>query len=164
MSVDIVPRFFRVQDRPGASRVLSRVDWSLLAAVAALSTFGLLFIFSATYHTGGSGGFLARQGIGLTVGFIAMTFLALVPYQVFQTYAKGVYLVSVGVLIVTLLIGTKLRGSRSWIDLGPLYFQPVEVTRLALAVALAAYADARCRSMGTWGGAVPAGGGHQIGG
>ncbi len=125
MSVDIVPRFFRVQERPGASRVLSRVDWSLLASVAALSTFGLLFIFSATYHAGNSSGFLARQGIGVAVGFVAMTVLALVPYQVFQTYAKGVYGASLAVLVLTLLVGTRLRGSRSWIDLGPLYFQPV---------------------------------------
>lgn len=153
--VEIVPRFFRVSERSGAPRVLSRIDWSLLAAVMALATFGMLFIFSATAHTGGASGFLARQGLGIAVGFVAMVFLALLPYQVFQTYARGVYAVGAVVLVATLVFGTRLRGSRSWIDLGPVYFQPVEVVRLLLAAALAAYADRRYREIRQWTGALP---------
>ncbi|TXH29092.1 MAG: hypothetical protein E6Q99_01445, partial [Elusimicrobia bacterium] len=153
--VEIVPRFFRVNERSGAPRVLARIDWSLLAAVLTLATCGVLFIFSATSHTGGASGFLARQSLGILVGFLAMVFLALLPYQVFQTYARGVYLTGVVVLIATLVFGTRLRGSRSWIDLGPVYFQPVEVVRLAMAAALAAYADRRYREVRQWTGAVP---------
>ena len=111
--VEIVPRFFRVNERPGAHRVLSRIDWSLLAAVLALATFGVLFIFSATAHTGGASGFLARQSLGIVVGFLAMVFLALLPYQVVQTYARGVYVAGAVVLMATLVFGTRLRGSRS---------------------------------------------------
>ncbi|MBK8127256.1 MAG: FtsW/RodA/SpoVE family cell cycle protein [Elusimicrobia bacterium] len=58
-------------------------------------------------------------------------------------------------LLVTLIFGTRLRGSRSWLDLGPVYFQPVEVVRLALAAALAAYADRRYREVRQWAGPCP---------
>lgn len=153
--VEIVPRFFRVNERSGAPRVLARLDWSLVAAVLTLATFGFLFIFSATAHTGGASGYLTRQGLGIFIGFLAMVFLAFLPYQVFQTYARGVYATGAVVLLVTLVFGTRLRGSRSWIDLGPVYFQPVEVVRLALAAALAAYADRRYREVRQWAGAVP---------
>ncbi len=155
MRVEIVPRFFRVGETTGGLRVLARLDWSLLAAVIALSTMGLLFIFSATIQGGHASAYLSRQGLGLGIGFLAMSLLALIPYQVFQTYAKSVYLASLFLLVFTLLVGTRLRGSRSWIDLGGIYFQPVEVTRLALAVALAAYVDARGRDVRQWTGAIP---------
>ena len=156
MTTEIVPQFFRVGDSAGSPKVLARLDWSLLAAVLALAVMGILFIFSATFQGGHASAFLVRQGLGFGVGLLAMIFLALLPYQVFQTYAKGVYAASVVLLILTLVIGSRLRGSRSWIYLGGLYFQPVEVTRLALAIALAAFANARSRDILHWRGSVPA--------
>jgi hypothetical protein len=155
MNPEIVPRFFRVGESTGSHKVLARLDWSLLASVMALAVMGLLFIFSATLQGGHVSSYMVRQGLGLAVGIVAMVFLALLPYQVFQTYAKGVYGFSVALLIFTLLFGTRLRGSRSWIDLGSLYFQPVEITRLGLAVALAAYANARSRDLHQWRGSIP---------
>ncbi|MBL8024269.1 MAG: rod shape-determining protein RodA [Elusimicrobia bacterium] len=152
---DIVPHFFRVGNSSPSPRMLARVDWSLLAAVLALSVMGILFVFSATLQGGHASNYLWRQGLGLGVGLLAMVFLTLLPYQVFQTYAKGVYVVSVALLVLTLVVGTRLRGSRSWIDLGSVYFQPVEVTRLGLAIALAAYAVARSRNLRYWSGAIP---------
>jgi rod shape determining protein RodA len=155
MTREIVPRFSRVSERTGAARILARVDWSLLAAVAALVTFGALFIFSATFHGGQASAFLSRQFLGIAVGAAAMVFLAILPYPVLQTYAKGIYAASVGLLLLTLVVGVRLRGSRSWIDLGPVYFQPVELTRLALAVALATYVDSRSRDIRHWTGMAP---------
>ncbi|MBK8574380.1 MAG: FtsW/RodA/SpoVE family cell cycle protein [Elusimicrobia bacterium] len=155
MTPDIVPRFFRVGESSGSHKFLARLDWSLLVAVMALAVMGMLFIFSATLQSGHAGSFMARQGLGFAVRGVAMIFLALLPYQVFQTYAKGVYGISTLLLILTLLVGTRLRGSRSWIDLGNIYFQPVEITRLGLAVALAAYANVRARDLRYWRGSVP---------
>lgn len=155
MTPEIVPRFFRVGESKGSQKVLARLDWSLLVSVLALSVMGILFIFSATLQGGHASTFMVRQSLGLAVGIVAMFFLALLPYQVFQTYAKGVYGVSVALLIFTLLFGSRLRGSRSWIDLGSVYFQPVEITRLGLAVALAAYANARSRDLFQWRGSIP---------
>jgi rod shape determining protein RodA len=154
MTPDIVPRFFQRGEPTGVRKVLARLDWSLLAAVLALAVMGMLFIFSATLQGGHSGSYMARQGLGFSVGVVAMLFLAFLPYQVFQTYAKGVYVISTVLLGLTLVAGTRLRGSRSWIDLGTVYFQPVEITRLGLAVAIAAYASARTRDLRQWRGSI----------
>jgi cell division protein FtsW (lipid II flippase) len=128
---EIVPQFFRVGESGRSQRFFARLDWSLVGAVAALTGVGLLFIFSAKGQGGQASAFLARQGLATAVGVLAMGVLTLFPYSVFQTYAKGIYLASVAALAATLVVGTRLRGSRSWIDLGTFYFQPVEVTRLA---------------------------------
>jgi rod shape determining protein RodA len=150
MTPEIVPQFFRVGESGRSHRFLARLDWSLVGAVLALTALGLMFIFSAKLQGGQAPSFLARQGLATAVGLLAMGVLALLPYSVFQTYAKGIYVASVVALAATLVVGTRLRGSRSWIDLGTFYFQPVEVTRLALAVALAAYAAARERDLRYW--------------
>ena len=155
MIEEIVPRFFRGGKPAVSHKVLARLDWSLLSAAIGLSVLGILFIFSATLQGGQVTSYMVRQGLGLGVGLLGMIFLALLPYQVFQTYAKGVYVLSVALLVFTLLFGTRLRGSRSWIDLGSLYFQPVEITRLGLAVAIAAYANVRSRDLHYWQGSIP---------
>ncbi|HMX43996.1 MAG TPA: FtsW/RodA/SpoVE family cell cycle protein, partial [Elusimicrobiota bacterium] len=136
MTVEITPRFFRAAPRSTLGHVASRLDWSLLAAALALAVIGVLFIFSATFHGGHATGFLTRQISALAVGVVAMVFLALLPYPVFQTYAKGLFVFSWILLLATLVFGTRLRGSKSWINFHWFYFQPVEVTRLLLAVGL----------------------------
>lgn len=158
MPVEITPRFFRVQESSWTARLVSRLDWSLLGAVFLLSVLGVCFIFSATSHGNTTAGFLSRQITALVVGFVAMAGLALLPYQVFQTYARGIYIAGIFLLVFTLVAGTRMRGSKSWINLHWFYFQPVELVRLILAIALAAYADAKWRDMKYWTGLlVPAG-------
>lgn len=155
MTVEITPRFFRTAPQSTLGHVASRLDWSLLAAALALAVIGVLFIFSATFHGGHATGFLTRQISALAVGVVAMVFLALLPYPVFQTYAKGLFVLSWILLLATLVFGTRLRGSKSWINFHWFYFQPVEVTRLLLAVGLAAIAEARSREIRHWPGLVP---------
>jgi rod shape determining protein RodA len=152
--VEITPRFFRVTESSLPGRLVSRLDWSLVGAAVALAGLGVFFIFSATFHGGHSAAFLTRQISALGVGVLGMIALALLPYQVFHTYARGVYWVGIFLLLMTLVLGTRLRGSKSWINLHWFYFQPVELTRLILAIALAAYADAKWRDMKYWTGLI----------
>ena len=148
--VEIIPQFFRTTEESMFRRWLGRLDWSLVVAALGLSLTGLAFVYSATAHAGLGGGFVARQGSAMLLGLGGMVFLVFLPYQVFQTYARPVFLASTLVLVAVLIVGTRLRGSKSWINLGFFYLQPVEVTRLGLIVGLAAYAEARVRDMGNW--------------
>jgi rod shape determining protein RodA len=145
---DIIPKFFHAKGETVAGRWLGRLDWSLMAAALGLASLGLLFVFSASAHEGRGTALLVRQGMAMGVGVAGMTLLALLPYQVFQTYARPVYIAGMLLLAAVLVGGTRLRGSRSWFNLGIFYFQPVELSRMAIAVALSAYAEARWREMG----------------
>lgn len=154
MTVDITPRFFRSHGDSYLGRTLARLDWHLFWASLALALMGIFFIYSATFRAGQGHAFLIRQCTALLLGLGGMAFLMLLPYQVLQTYARGIYVLAVVLLVAVLVVGVRLRGSRSWFDLQLFFFQPVEVTRLALAVALAAYADARHRELRDWQGLV----------
>jgi rod shape determining protein RodA len=147
---EITPRFYRASGDSAAHRLLGRMDWPLFAAVLALSLTGLFFIYSATAQSGGGPGFLARQSAALVLGLAGMAVCVVVPYQVLSTYARGIFWTSIGVLLLLLVFGVRLRGSRSWFHFHWFYFQPVELTRLALVVAMAAYADERFREMRDW--------------
>ncbi len=153
--VEIVPQFFRTAEENLFKRWLARLDWSLVGAALGLSALSLAFVYSATAHGGHGGAFVARQGTAVLMGLTGMMFLAFLPYQVFQTYARPVYIATVLVLLAVLVAGSRLRGSRSWFHLGFFYFQPVELTRLGLAVALSAYAAVRSRDMEDWRAMIP---------
>jgi rod shape determining protein RodA len=131
-------------------RLAVRLDWGLLAAVLALAGVGLLLIHSATFRGGMGTGFVARQAVAWAAGLTGMAVLALVPYQVFQTYARGIYGFGVALLIAVLAVGVRQRGSKSWFDLGVVHFQPVEIARLCALVGLAAWADLRRRDIHRW--------------
>jgi rod shape determining protein RodA len=148
--VEIVPKFFKASDETPFRRWLGRLDWSLVAAALGLSLMGIMFVYSAMASSGEGAGFVGRQGTALLFGMAGMTFLAVLPYQVLQTYVKPIFVSGILILVAVLIVGTRLRGSRSWFNLGILYFQPVELTRLSLAVALSAFAAARFRDMGEW--------------
>lgn len=154
MSAEIIPKFFRPREESIVARFLRHMDWSLLGAALLLALGGILFIYSSSFHGERAATLLTRQGAALAVGLFGLTILTIVPYQVFQTYARGVYVAGAALLVLTLLVGTRLRGSKSWIDLHLFYFQPIEVVRLALAVSLAAWADARPRHLREWTGVV----------
>jgi rod shape determining protein RodA len=147
MSVEITPRFFRSDSDTWGTRVIARLDWGLFAASLLLALLGIVFIYSATAHGGHGQSFVLRQSLALLAGVAGMAFLMALPYQVLQTYAKHIFLISLVLLVAVLVIGVRLRGSKSWFYFYWFYFQPVEVTRLALVVAVAAYADLRVREM-----------------
>jgi len=143
MTVRIEPRFLQGENQNPGMRLLARLDWGLVLAVVVLTCVGCFFIFSATLHNGRASFLLTRQISAACVGSVALVFLTLLPYQGFQTYHRLVYGFCLFLLVVTLVFGVSLRGSRSWIDLGPIYFQPIEVVRLGLATVLASLACRR---------------------
>lgn len=147
---DIIPRFFRSDEDSIFRRVFARLDWGLLTAALVLSAIGLFSIYSATSATGQSQMFVTRQGAALVAGLLLMIIFILLPYQIFKTYAAGLYLASIVILICVLFFGVRLRGSRSWFNLHIFYFQPVEVTRLILAMVLAAFVDRYYRELRDW--------------
>lgn len=155
---EIAPRFYRGLDDSWLHRTVARLDWGLFFAALGLSVMSLFWVFSATSQGGHGHSYLVRQMAALAVGVAGMTFLVILPYQVLQTYWRWIFGLSLVALVMVLLFGVRMRGSRSWFHFHWFYFQPVEVTRLALAVALAGYADVRFRDLREWSGlAVPFG-------
>lgn len=120
------------------------LDLTLLLSSLAIAGMGLLMVYSATRQKQESAGldpafFLKRQAVYLVLGLVAMAVVVLVDYRHLRDYAPVLF----GVIILTLLLvisplGTSRRGTQAWFQLGGFQFQPSEVAKVVLILALAA--------------------------
>ncbi len=88
----------------------------------------------------------AKQILWIGLGGIVFFFTYLIFYVIrFWNRMWFLYaLVGVGLFVTTLIFGETVNGSRNWIDLGPLSFQPAEVTKILYIMFLA------CKYSGSW--------------
>jgi rod shape determining protein RodA len=128
-------------------RKLLGLNWLLLANMLALAIFGVIAIYSATYmrDDGIAGEFWRKQANWVALGFVASVVTSLIDYRWIRWGALPMYLAGIGFLILTKFMGTKVYGSRSWLHLGPINFQPAQVAVVAgimvLALFLSQYRD-----------------------
>ncbi len=111
------------------------LDPPLLGGVTLLAILGSVVLYSAADQ---STAVLVKQFVRLGIGFVAMITIAqFSPRQLLRLtpliYAGGVLL-----LIIVFFVGTG-RGADRWLDLGFLRFQPSEVMKLGVPLAVAWY-------------------------
>lgn len=126
-------------------------DYGLLLGVAATVAVGLVVLYSASsvvgFQTYGSASFFVKQQVlkGVLPGFVLLWVAARLPYQWWAKVSLTAALVAVAMLVATFIpgIGAEHRNVRSWIDLGPLSFQPGELAKLALVLYFARWMSSR---------------------
>jgi len=112
-----------------------------LLLVAVLTIFGLVMLLSASTPTASvkfknSYYFFIRQFAFVAVGFVLMFIFANIDYKRFKPYVNLFYVIC-GVLLFLVflpIIGVSLNGSRRWINLGFMNFQPSELAKLSVAM------------------------------
>jgi rod shape determining protein RodA len=122
-------------------RKLLGLNWLLLANMLALAIFGVIAIYSATYmrEDSLSAEFWRKQANWVAVGFFAFMVTSLIDYRWIRWGALPMYLAGLIFLILTKFIGTKVYGSRSWLHLGPINFQPAQLAVVAGIMVLALF-------------------------
>lgn len=119
------------------------LDPALVAAILAVSLFGIAMIYSAgVVFVPDAVTKVAwiRQSLWLVIALVAFTGLSRVPLRWIEWVAVPSYAFSIVLLAATLVIGTgrgTAAGVKSWIDLGPIGFQPAEVAKIATILMLA---------------------------
>ena len=119
-----------------APQFLKSFDWLLLSMALVLCSIGLLEIHSATLRAGAENFFL-RQLVWLAVAIGCMFIISAIDYHTLSDGIAWLYLGGVLILGWTLLSGHAVAGSRSWIDFGLFRFQPSELMKMIVVVALA---------------------------
>src|SRR5438093_8391216 len=122
-------------------RKLLGQNWLLLLTMLALAIFGVVAIYSATSTRADSNAvdFWRKQANWVVVGVFAFMLTSLIHYRWIRWGALPVYLVVIVFLILTKFIGTKVYGARSWLDLGPINFQPAQLAVVAGIMVLALF-------------------------
>lgn len=116
-------------------------DYTTLFTVILLVLFGIVMIFSASSYVASTRSeynydmfmFLKKQTFAVSLGFVAMFFMANFNYRKLQKIALPLYLISNGLLIFVFLFGVVKKGAKRWINL-PLVgsFQPSELAKVAI--------------------------------
>jgi rod shape determining protein RodA len=113
-------------------------DWLLLTAALILSVISLIEIYSSTMAQQ-SDEFFVRQLIWVIVGIVFLFVVAAIDYHIIAEHIPSLYVLGVGALVYTLALGHRVAGSKSWVQLGPAAFQPSELVKMVVVVALARY-------------------------
>ncbi len=117
----------------------------LFLAVLGLLVIGIVMLFSTSAFARDSHGdiyfFIRRQAIWFGIGLVVCTFAALVDYHFWQrTWWLWFALALVALALCYFPhIGMRINGSRRWVGLGPVTFQPSELAKLAAIFFLAAW-------------------------
>lgn len=124
-------------------------DKPLLLIILALLGFGLIMVFSASTVVsrelyGSHTRIFARQLIYVLLGLAALLVTMTVDYHRYQRRALVYAFLSATVLLLLLvLLIPEAKGVRRWIRIGPLNFQPSELTKLAVVFFTSYYLTAR---------------------
>jgi rod shape determining protein RodA len=119
-------------------RLREYFDWPVVVTVLLLMTCGLVNLYSATLTPGMPPDRLFwMQCAYAFVGLVAMFIATIVDYRVLERLAYAIYGLAVGLLVLVKVIGVARGGAQGWISLGPVNFQPIEFTKLALVIVLA---------------------------
>ena len=113
-------------------RKLIGMNWLLLAVTVGLSIFGVMAIYSATYMR--EEVYLTemwrRQIVWLAIGIGVFFVAALIDYRAWLNHVSFpliMYLGGLGFLVLTHFIGRTTYGARSWLEIGPISFQPAQL-------------------------------------
>jgi cell division protein FtsW len=138
-----------------------QLDWVLFITAVALTSFGLVMVYSAssviaevrygygTYH------FLVRQSIAAAVGFLTLTIISQTDYRKLSSPAWAFS--GIGLSITALLAVYPLDPKHRWIHLAGVQVQPSEFAKPALVIFLAWFVTQRAGDINSRYTLMPAG-------
>lgn len=119
-------------------RLIQNFDWPMLILILLLAAAGLVTLYSAA-RAGlpVTQPFFTKQLMWYSSGLLIMTASFLVSYKQFDQFAYIIYSVCIVMLVLVLVAGKLVAGSKRWLVLGPISIQPSELAKIAVIVVLA---------------------------
>jgi len=128
-------------------------DDTLLVTVLVLVIAGLVLLTSISAYNGNvkfhdSFYYLKRQGFATGLGLVGMAVISRIDYHRWIPLAVPGYLLSILLGVAVLLFGEEYNGSKRWLSLGPVSFQPSEFAKVAVIVFLSWLIEKNIKKMG----------------
>jgi len=122
-------------------------DISLVIALFAIGLLGILTLYSTMQGSAPEGGMPPheKQLIWWGLGLMGILIIILIDYRHMEHYAYAIYACSLLLLVYVLVMGRSISGAKRWIELGPLSFQPSELIKITMILALAKYFHHRAK-------------------
>lgn len=138
------------------------LDWTTVAYFVILVLMGWISIYGASYNFDQSGILdwdqrAGKQFVWILTAFAIGGMLLLVDYKMYSFFAYFIYAATIALLIVTIFVAPDIKGSRSWLVIGPVSFQPAELAKMATALALSRYMSSYNYRLKSWRDLIPLG-------
>jgi len=118
------------------------VDWVLVGLYMLLVLIGWVSIYAATHSTepGSLLDWNSRAGKQfvwiLTALGLAVVILYVLPPKLWEAICIPFYGFVLGLLVLVIFVSSDVKGSHSWFDLGPIRFQPAEISKISTSLLL----------------------------
>jgi rod shape determining protein RodA len=123
-----------------------KFEWLLVLDAVILAIAGIALIYSATIPMGAMGrSFVIKQTAWLCMGMTLLALLSFVDYRALDRWGIWIYVFILFALVTVSIFGRVTAGSRRWIDLGMMRFQPSEFAKLAVVIVMAKSLSERVR-------------------
>jgi rod shape determining protein RodA len=138
-----------VRQMPEASADLARapglaerfhVDLPLLLLLIVLTAFGLLVLYSAS---GQQLPVVVRQARYFALAFVVMMVAAQFSMRRYQRWTPWAYAAGIALLVAVIFAGSGAKGAQRWLSIGGIRFQPSEVMKLMVPLAVSWYLSSR---------------------
>ena len=116
-----------------------KLNWLLVFLISFLSFVGLVMIYSATY--GDDDRIFISHFSKICLGLSIMIAVSLIDLNFIKKHAYLFYLIGIILLIFATFYGIVGKGSRRWLNLGGLVFQPSELIKILVIITLAKFFD-----------------------
>ena len=118
------------------------VDWKLVVAYLMLILIGWVNIYASIHSTEPSSIFdwsarCGKQFVWILTGLsLAAVILFVIPPRLWESLSIPFYLFVLFLLVVVIFVSSDVKGSHSWFDLGPIRFQPAEISKISTSLLL----------------------------
>ena len=122
---------------------MEKFDWISFAIVISLIIIGLMMIYAAGYQPEAEIPFFStqagRQSIFIIASLVILTGAHLIDWKFWSGFAYPFYAFTILLLVLVLIFGSTINGSKSWFQLGGFSFQPAELAKVGTIMALASF-------------------------
>lgn len=131
------------------------VDWGTIGLFLALAVFGWLNIYGASYTFDQTSIFdfsnrAGKQFVWMMGSLVMGIVLLLIDYKTYDVLTYFAYAAMILLLLATPFLARDIKGSMSWISLGPVSLQPAEFAKCIVALAVAKYMGRYEYKIRTW--------------
>jgi len=113
------------------------INWPFLLLIAAITSFGVAALYSVA--GGALDPWASRHVVRFCLGLALLFAVAVSDIRWWLRAAYPLYLVALILLALVMVIGVESGGAKRWLGYGELTFQPSEMMKIALILALARY-------------------------
>lgn len=118
------------------------VDWALIGVYILLVLIGWVNIYAAVHSENPASIFAWESRAGkqfvwiLTSFSLATLILFILPARLWEGVCIPFYLFVLALLVLVIFVSSDVKGSHSWFNLGPVRFQPAEISKISTSLLL----------------------------